>query len=83
MDRSSRIALTGHRATAIAVMAIVAMSLAACGNKGPLFMPQKPISVDPPVATPADEKPTATGPQEERDATSDPTDTDGPDDGND
>ena len=38
---------------------VVAATLAACGNKGPLVMPQKPVDVP---ATPAPAQPDATTP---------------------
>ncbi|MCD7098336.1 lipoprotein [Stenotrophomonas sp. MMGLT7] len=43
----------------IALAGAALLALAACGNKGPLVMPQKPVPVDTAPATPAADIPPA------------------------
>lgn len=74
----------------IPLAALALLSLSACGNKGPLVMPQKPVPVEEQVVEPAADADAT----EATDATNDPqvvpdpvdpqlgTDTDTDDDGN-
>jgi len=60
-----------NRSLRIAFIAAVLATLAGCGNKGPLMLPQKPVPVDPATvpATPAGEVPAEAVPAETAPAT--------------
>lgn len=61
----------------IALVAATFLALAACGNKGPLVMPQKPVPVETRPATP----PAQTEPASPAAQSSDPAQTQARDDG--
>jgi predicted small lipoprotein YifL len=77
----------------IPLAALALLSLSACGNKGPLVMPQKPVPVEEQAVEPAADAEAVPADTEATDATNDPQvvpdpvdpqlDTDTDDDGND
>ncbi|WP_315386839.1 lipoprotein [uncultured Stenotrophomonas sp.] len=56
----------------IPLAALALLSLSACGNKGPLVMPQKPVPVEEQVVDPAADAEPVPADTEATDATNDP-----------
>ncbi len=74
-----------NKSARFAFLALAVALLAACGAKGPLFLPEKPVPVEPmPAEMPATEAPTSETP-EPADASEPPLETPAtpPADGND